>query len=320
MKRLLILFFTVLSSSTFAQLVNETVDFNNYVSSLNNDFTNFFDNGTGLTQIQTNGITGGSLQTPMTISWGNDNAYYCSKLKAAEPDSVVVSICFMFDSTLISGINFDRAASIWFNPSADWNHYLIAEANPTGIRAIGYSTVSSGGNFTPVHGSWHKLEAIMKFTNSATGRIDYSVNAWNLGPAGTSMSLLSNVSGNFNDTTLCRDTSITISITGTSFGGAAYLDNFAFNGRLAGNSCITSSISENVIPPVSQFLFHSFTLFLNNGEKISWPVKVYDINGALVKMLFSENEFPVDFKSFGNGIYFVTNEKGLKPFKFIMSK
>ena len=78
-----LLFFTALClvSRVSSQPVSESVLFDNYVSTADNDFVNRFDNGTGLNQIQTNGITGGCLETPQTISWGNDNAIYCTRYK-----------------------------------------------------------------------------------------------------------------------------------------------------------------------------------------------------------------------------------------------
>src|SRR6266536_995815 len=80
-----------------AQIVIENVSFDNYISPTNNDFTNRFTNGLGLTQITTNGITGGCLTTPNTVSWGNDNAIYCSKYIAADSSICNTRISFKYD-------------------------------------------------------------------------------------------------------------------------------------------------------------------------------------------------------------------------------
>lgn len=81
MKKSIALFVSMLIAivKVNAQVVDEDVHFDFYQSVTNNDFINHFNGGWGLTQIQTNGITGGCLSTPDSVNWGNDNAIYCSQ-------------------------------------------------------------------------------------------------------------------------------------------------------------------------------------------------------------------------------------------------
>src|SRR5262245_49774476 len=88
--------------SAFSQIVTEDILFDNYISATNNDFANHFTGGLGLAQITTSGITGGCLTTPNTISWGNDNAIYCSKYIGALSYYARTSISFKYDSTQIN--------------------------------------------------------------------------------------------------------------------------------------------------------------------------------------------------------------------------
>src|SRR5690348_11780981 len=108
------------------QVITETVDFDAYLSVSDNDFVNHFDGGLGLNQIQANGITGGCLETPQTVNWGNDNAKYCTRIRAQIGDTCTVSICYKYDTLQLNSINFDRAASLWLVPFRDPNHYAIA--------------------------------------------------------------------------------------------------------------------------------------------------------------------------------------------------
>ncbi len=124
-----IVFFLFVNCILRAQSVSENIIFDNYVSPTNNDLENhFYSSGFGmsLTAIPSNGITGGCLLTNDTNIWGNDNAIYCSKFKATIGTTCDVNICFKYDTTVINSLYYERPVSIWLNPSADWNHYLIA--------------------------------------------------------------------------------------------------------------------------------------------------------------------------------------------------
>src|SRR5215213_10709680 len=102
MKKITSLFF-ILAFHLFpakGQIVIEQVDFNNYISPTDNDFVNRFNNGAGLAQITTNGITGGCLTVPATMNWGNDNAVYCSKYIANLGSYCKTNIAFKYDTAL----------------------------------------------------------------------------------------------------------------------------------------------------------------------------------------------------------------------------
>src|SRR5262245_46329532 len=123
-----IIFLVVIIANLFSvrgQVINEIVDFNSYVSPTDNDFVNRFDNGLGLSQITTNGITGGCLVVPAIMNWGNDNAIYCSKYIADSGSYCKTYISFKYDTTVFNSSGFDRAVSIFLRPQTDFNHYII---------------------------------------------------------------------------------------------------------------------------------------------------------------------------------------------------
>src|SRR5688572_26891958 len=133
-----IVFASILPAS--AQMVNETVNFDYYISASDNDLVNLFDYGTGLTQLQANGIGGGCLETPLTISWGTDNAVYCTRFQGITGTSYTTEVCFRYDTLQLDAINYDRPVSLWMKPSADPNHYIIGSVLHTGqVQIVSYS-------------------------------------------------------------------------------------------------------------------------------------------------------------------------------------
>src|SRR5690242_2144826 len=106
-KPVLLLLFLSASTAGFTQVVNETVSFDNYISPTDNDFVNRFDIGNGLNPIPASGISGGCLETPLTISWGNDNAVYCTRYKGMTGENYTTGICFRYDTTQLNVMNYD---------------------------------------------------------------------------------------------------------------------------------------------------------------------------------------------------------------------
>jgi hypothetical protein len=145
-------------SCGYSQIVTENVLFDNYISSANNDFVNYFTGGSGLSQITANGITGGCLTTPLTVNWGNDNAIYCSKYIAADSAYTNTRLSFKYDTSQINNINFDRAASIFLRPSRDFNHYVIASVNNNKrLQIISYSWTNTPPLLNLQHNHWYEF-------------------------------------------------------------------------------------------------------------------------------------------------------------------
>ncbi len=190
MKKITLVLFCILSTNLFVasgQVVNEVVDFNFYASPTNHDFVNHFNNGLGLSQITTNGITGGCLVTPATMNWGNDDAVYCSKYIADSGSYCKTYISFKYDTTLFNSSGFDRAVSIFLRPSADFNHYIIASVSHTHrIELLTYSwTNSPGPLLNLVHDHWYEFILRVPFTGGASGdQVDINTAVMDLGISG----------------------------------------------------------------------------------------------------------------------------------------
>ncbi|MBK5285000.1 MAG: hypothetical protein JJE25_06325, partial [Bacteroidia bacterium] len=239
---LAITFISMSLRSTFSQIITEDVLFNNYNSSSDNDLVNRFTGGLGLTQITTNGITGGCLTTPNTVSWGNDNAIYCSKYIAASTYYAKTGLYFKYDTTQINTVNFDRAVSIFLRPGADFNHYVIASVNyDKRIQIVSYAWANNPPLLNLLQDHWYALTLTATFTGGLPGdEIDLVAAVDDYGLTGLSMPVTVNTSiGTINDSILFGDSAIQVSFTASAWGGAKYIDNFIFNGIKSPDSCIT---------------------------------------------------------------------------------
>ena len=305
------------------QVVNETVDFDGYLSASDNDFQNRFDNGTGLVQLQTNGITGGCLETPSTIAWGNDNAVYCTHARGVIGVSYTLGICFKYDTTQLNNINFDRPASLWMKPEADPNHYLVASVLDTRrIQIISYSATASSPVMQLQQGHWYNLLLFADFSGGGTAdQIDINSQVNDLGvtgndppiPAGFTNAVL-------HDSTLIGDTAIEISITGTHWGGALYLDNFRFDGMKSYDNCISTGIDTAQAEMDFTFLVEGNLLTVVPGTIQNSRFEVLNLSGQkmISGQLAGTAEF--DISSFASGFYLlsVDDQSGRRCKKFFL--
>jgi hypothetical protein len=251
MKSLFILSLLLLYSHiTYSQIVTETVAFDNYVSASDNDFVNFFSVGTGLNMITTNGITGGCLETPLTVNWGNDNAVYCSKYIAVPLNHSTTKLSFKYDSAMVNTANFDRAASIFLRPSADFNHYIIASVtHDKRLQIVSYSYANTPPLLNLLDNHWYELSLTTVYvSNAPTYQINVSAAVNDLGITGQSTPVnLSISNGTLYDSLFVGDSAVQVSFTAALWGGARYVDNFHYEGLKSADSCAVAptGIEEN---------------------------------------------------------------------------
>jgi hypothetical protein len=309
MKRIiLILLFLTVTFVSFSQSVIENVLFDYYNNSSDNDFVNYFSGGLGLSQITTNGITGGCLVTPNTVSWGNDNAIYCSKYIAADSSTTNTRISFKYDTTQINSSNFDRAVSIFLRPSADFNHYVIASVNYNKrLQIITYSWANNPPLLNLLHDHWYELLLNISFTaDSPSYQVNASAMVNDLGITGQLPPIPVGFSnGSFNDSLLYGDNAVEVSITGSLWGGAKYLDNFHFEGIKSPDSCsfTTQAFPMQFEPFEINIRNNSFDV-LNNIS--TFKLEVYSVSGQwFLSEICSRNTASYDISPLPAGIYFL---------------
>ncbi len=293
-----------------AQIVTEEIHFDNYIDSADNDFENWFSGGAGMLLLQTDGITGGCLSTPDFNNWGNDNARYCSKYIGGSGSTNSTSICFRFDTSLVNSSTFDRATSIWLIPQSDFNHYLIASvAHNQTIEILSYSWTNNPGPFLALENNhWYMLQLSTVF--SGVDQIDVGVEVHDLGTSGTSNPfLIASDNGSFNDLTMFNDTAIEVSVTGAKWGGAAYLDDFHYEGIKSADSCVITlpnsveAIDENGV----EISFQNEILTIKKGDFQNAEIMITNLNGQkILRTQITSVLAKIELHHLPAGIYFVT--------------
>lgn len=326
---LLFYFSLVVINPTLAQVVTEDVHFDFYQNASNNDFVNYFSNGLGMSQIQTNGITGGCLSVPDSISWGNDNAVYCSHYKPNSGDTTITSICFKYDSTTVQLSSFQRAISIFLRPYADFNHYVIATVSGNKkLELITYGWVNTPyPNLNLLHNHWYSYKLSTAFF-AASFQVYLKAEVFDLGFSGVSVPILVNSSsGTITDNILAVDTAIQVSITATTYGGCSYIDDFSFHGRKGYSNCINVSATEDVAASGILNVYYTpgesiLHVVRNEIGSTEMTISVFDAAGKKVlenktAQMYSE----INVSSLNNGFYIVHCEtaREIKAFKFFLN-
>ena len=329
---LLIAVFSFAISLLKAQSVVETVNFDNYINSTNNDLqNNFYSTGTGmsLTANPANGITGGCLVTSDTNNWGNDNAVYCSKFKGMIGTTYTASVCFKYDNTSINLSHFERPVSIWLRPSADWNHYLICTIERTGT--FGQLTYGWGNSSSPTltfqNNYWYRFSIAATFVGGVSHQIDIVSSAYDLGINGTGYpSLIGSTSGTFDDDVLIADSAISVSLNGAHWGGSIYLDNFYYQGVKSADSCLFVTGVNEVMSGNSDLHYSIQNNVLHIESENDFKnaeLKIFSLSGQQLltfKMKTASDEF--DLSKLSDGLYLINikTPERIYTSKFVVMK
>jgi hypothetical protein len=312
-------------NTAFSQSIIETVQFDYYVSSTDNDFVNHFTGGAGLTQITTNGITGGCLVMPTTLNWGNDNAIYCSKYVAADSSTTSTRISFKYDTTQINTSNSDRAVSIFLRPNADFNHYIIASVNYNKrLQILTYSWANSPPLLNLQQDHWYQFLLNTSFVaDSPSYQINISAMVNDLGLTGQFPPIPVGFSnGTIYDSLFYGDTAVQVSIIGASWGGAKYLDNFHFEGIKSNDSCsFTTAMAVNEADEFKAIVADNRIIINNNSTMLT--SEIYSMAGQ--KMMFTlsppgNSSFSIAELPVGIYLLHVGNERLSKVIRFAVLK
>ena len=308
----LLLIFSVQLFFVQAQIVNESVNFDSYVSVTDHDFVNHFNSGQGLYQVLTGGITGGCLVVPTTMNWGNDNAVYCSKYEADSGFYCKTTVAFKYDTAIFNSSGFDRAVSIFLHPHTDFNHYIIASVSHTQrIEVLTYSwTNSPGPVLNLVNNHWYELGLRAHFVGGgSSSQINVTSFVNDLGITGLDAPVLVNTSlGTFYDSVLFADTAIQVSFTATNNGGAKYIDNFYFEGIKSADSCISipTGIPEKPETDFSVFVSGNELVIRNPARPDGQWVEIFSSTGSKIYSgSLLRDETVIRIPGIAPGIYFV---------------
>lgn len=315
-----ILLFTVKGN---AQPVTETIFFDNYVSPSDNDLTHNFYGTQSLYMTPSNGITGGCLVSPDSNNWGNDISRYCSRYDISSTGTYKTTISFLYDQNLVSHTGFDRAASIWLQPHADPNHYIIATVSHAGkIEIYTYYSFFNNPVAMPLQsGNWYNLELEITLPASPDpNTFSLGCKVTNLGPAGLSLPVtVDSLIETETDSVFASDDAVEISITASRYGGVSHLDNFTFNGVKSADSCLFTSVYQPEFLNDIKIISDNNSLILSGDVLRNKNIEIIDITGKKIfsEKLLSDKTF-LDLTKFKSGIYFllINNIPGISAFKF----
>ncbi|MBU6170668.1 MAG: immunoglobulin domain-containing protein [Verrucomicrobia bacterium] len=262
-----------------------SVNFDNYLSSQENDLlTNFTVKDNAFTQSSTGGVSGGCLIPKLSTSWGNTNAESNYRFTSSQGAEMSSSIDFKYDASLVNPNQYERPVGIFLNPSKDWNHYILSYLEKTGesnefrFAISTYSSSHSSPSIT-LSNNWYRHTLTVNVIGGFFGdEISVRGEFFDLGKNGTSTPLsLGIIQASIYDTYLSSDSAISITLHGSKWGGAQYLDNFRISGP------ITDSL-----PP--SIMSHPNDLRVGSGESASFSASA---DGTSLSYQWYKNGSPI---------------------------
>ncbi len=288
MKKIIPLIILILNLNlSKGQSITDTVYFNNYTSPTNNDLVNNFSNTSWITLDTLHGITGGSLDTPDSLSWGNDLISYCKNYNNVIDTMMMTTISFKYNSALVMPApHYERAVAIFYEGNII-NHNIAYYLNrDRTVTIITYGLVTNSAPLSLITGHWYSLVANLKCQSSPTDWFFARAELYDLGINGISVPVVVTMLGaTAHDSELVNSPEFNVRVCGARWGGGEYLDNFTFHGIPGTSNCVPVSVTENgfnsdaitIYPqPASDMLNISFNRKLSDAE-ISYSL--LDISG-----------------------------------------
>ncbi|QRE04904.1 T9SS type A sorting domain-containing protein [Flavobacterium psychrophilum] len=304
-KNTLILLLLFTFTKINAQLVNEEIDFNNLISTTNNDLFNKFVQPIpyGYEQI-TDGNSGYYLATSLQGA-ATQPLKLCSKFKGIDTESMIISIDYKVE-TYPTPISFGSNSVGVFIAKNNGETVLSTRLSANELSINGLTNPNStfnspvfGANF--VNGRWYRL--IFQLTKIATDKFSITSKIYDIGLDGTSSPVLkvTNSKEGFNYYFNSAN-DINIHIVGGWWGNVKYLDNFKIYGFKNGSNCPNLSnnnfnLENNIVVYPNPF---TNQIILN---KEATKINIYNLNGQLISTHSNVNK-EISVEKLASGIYF----------------
>jgi hypothetical protein len=303
MNRLLVTLLCFITFTVHGQHIVQGIDFNTFVSPTNNDLVNNFVGSYVFTQIQTDGITGGSVSIPVQ---NGTSAIYKQKLQMTM-DTTTVSISFKFDSLL-----YEKGTHNWPAVSFVFNAPTPAPADSIEFSIYGYviwiRTTKHGGagaSLSPSqdkklsHLHWYQMKAQIVMT--PTGQVTTLIRLYDLDTSGLSTPYLVKERYGFFMNMFTPGDSATISINAQHAMGTLYLDNFSISNESPQSTRITEEqLDEKIVVP-TMIQGNNFKISSSLGKQITYCL--YSLDGKPIAKGSFINDVVVDCVDLANGMY-----------------
>jgi hypothetical protein len=293
----------------------QSIAFDSYVSTSNNDLKNKFIGSYTFSQVASGGITGGAV----AITGNNDRNEYNLTGWATLKDTFNItannlnaSICFKYAPN--TNTNYQPAAikiqtvGVDLSSMSDClNAYYEYNGNEDGQVSVNTIASSSSSSFHTnlVTGHWYKLS--ISTQKGAAPTVNFTISLQDLGATGTgtpqtiaTKTSALNIGDFFNP-----DYDIMVGFTGDHAGGADYLDNFSVTGTmLHGSSNINEAMLSNAINMPTLVNDQIPITISELNEIVNYTIS--DING---KTLFTgkfTNKTNINIAGLTTGSYFAS--------------
>lgn len=303
-----------------AQLVNEEIDFNNLISTTDNDLSNKFVQPIpyGYGQI-TDGNNGYYLTTSLQGA-ATQPLKLCSKFKGIDTESMIITIDYKVE-TYPTPVSF-TSNSVGFFIAKNTGETILStrlSANELSINGLTnpnstYNPPVFGDNF--VSGKWYRL--IFQLTKIATNKFSITSKIYDIGLDGTSSPVLKVTNSKegfnyyFNSTN-----DINIHIVGGWWGDVKYIDNFKVYGFKNGSNC--SNLSNNDFHLENNIIVYPnpFKNQINVNEEVT-KINIYNLNGQLISTHTDINKvILLDKLTNGTYLFEIFTSKGVQIEKLI---
>jgi len=287
----------------------ETVNFDEYLSETDNDFSNNFRfsqyaSEGFISQVTSGGITGGAIEPSNSISWGNDTFVYCSNYENILNEVIETSISFKYNADLINPNQSERTVAMWLKGDSNDRDIAFYLNKDQTLTIVSYNHVQDV-QLSLDSGKWYKLVTQYR---SIGGNFDDEVFAkaeiFDLGYSGanTPISIGSNTSTIY-DTYLVDSSEFEIHLTGTKWGGSELLDDFIFNGNKGSSNCTTLSIDNYELLSKSVMYPNPTSDAISlKSEQLIKNIQLFDLKGRLI---ITTKEKTINTTNLASGNYIV---------------
>lgn len=326
-KTTLILLLILTITRINAQLVTEEINFNNLISTTDNDLSNKFVQPItyGYSQIS-DGNNGYYLSTSLQGA-ATQPLKLCSKFKGIDTETMLISIDYKVETYPIVISNVYNSVGLFI--AKDSGETILSSgisntvSNPYGkiLSINGLSNPNSTYNpsvfgNTFISGNWYRL--VFELTKIATNKFSVSSKIYDIGTDGTSSPVLKvtntkeGFNYNFNSTN-----NINIHIVGGWWGDVKYLDNFKIYGFKNGSNC--SNLSNNDFHLESNIIVYPnpFTNQIILNKEVT-KINIYNLNGQLISTHSDINK-EISVEKLASGTYFfeIFSNEGVQIKKLI---
>lgn len=298
----------------------DSVNFDNYISPSDNDLVNDFSGTYFVTQIDSNGITGGCL-LPESSFMSSDNATYNKKYYLNQSDSLPTtgSICFKYSLSAAKVLKYGPYIDFTFENDSrhffSWADATLAYddiSGYTGSRLYVQGAYGGFGTtmFPMTDGHWFKLVLQISVQTVDTVKnldtISASAYLYDIGVSGTDAPTLifSNVNRSIGtDNFELPNSYMYPHLNGAANGGVVYLDNY----NISGYRYPTANVQKFTLKDnnIAMPTFVSNILPVRSNLKSSVSYYIYDMAGRAIKDGTFINNTNINVSTLPSSNYFI---------------